>query len=146
MVTSHNQSQDSERGREERRGRLSCNHKDDSITSSISSAAHRQSLFSVQHFCNTRFNHLATILLNAVYQGKGRSAWPRLRIARLTACSEEQKPPLHQSLWVSCRSTQGHLAANTPAMLSAKNRKYVQQGVKAPWVCSSFTRYCFTDH
>lgn len=28
--------------------------------------------FSVQHFCNTRFNHLAAILLNAVYQGKER--------------------------------------------------------------------------
>ena len=65
MDTSHSQSRGTRGG-----GVGGPNHKDDSITSSIGSAAPRQSLFSMQHFCNTRFNHLAAILLNAVYHGK----------------------------------------------------------------------------
>lgn len=41
---------------------------------------------------------------NAEYQQKGRSAWPRLGIAWLTACSSEQRTN-HQLLWVSWRCT-----------------------------------------
>ncbi len=75
MVTSHNQSQDREgvgwwREEEEAgfqsQGRLNHIQHQLGCTQAIS--------FSVQHFCNTRFNHLAAILLNAVYQGKGRNA------------------------------------------------------------------------
>lgn len=105
MVTSHNQSQDQGEGerREEgeaglqSQGRLNHIQHQLGCTQAIS--------FSVQHFCNTRFNHLAAILLNAVYQGKGRNAWPQLRIAWLTACSGEQSLR-YQLLWVSCRCTQ----------------------------------------
>lgn len=78
--------------------------------------------FSAQHVCNTRSNHPAAILLSAVYQGRGRNAWPRPRIAWLTACSEEQSL-CYQLLWVSCRCTRGHLAANALATLSAKKKR-----------------------
>ena len=107
------------------------NHKDDSITSSIGSAAPRQSLFSMQHFCNTRFNHLAAILLNAVYHGK-ESERERERERCLTAAQNSKinslewraQPPLPVTVSQLEMHT-GHLAANSRA-ISAKKGKYVK--------------------
>lgn len=70
MVTSHSQSQGTRGGGggggqgSQSQGRLNHIQHQLGCTQAIS--------FSVQHFCNTRFNHLAAILLNAVYQGKER--------------------------------------------------------------------------